>query len=83
MSIIKGLRMRITISTTGGSVSRGLDLLLALRRHEPQKAAVMLRELVAMGFTVEDLGISAAKVDRFVCGRPELRLIRGGKRSDS
>jgi hypothetical protein len=43
----------------------------------------MLRELVAMGFTVEDLGISAAKVDRFVRGRPELRLIRGGKRSDS
>jgi hypothetical protein len=43
----------------------------------------MLRQLVAMGFTVENLGLSTAEVDRFVHGRPTLRLIRGGKRSAS
>jgi hypothetical protein len=75
--------MPITISTKGGVRLRGLDLLLALRRLEPQKAAVVLRELVAMGFTVGDLGISVAEIDRFVHGRPALRLIRGGKRSGS
>jgi hypothetical protein len=75
--------MPITISTKGGVRLRGLDLLLALRRLEPQKAAVVLRELVAMGFTVGDLGISVAEIDRFVHGRPALRLIRGGKRSVS
>jgi len=75
--------MPITISTKGGVRLRGLELLLALRRREPQKAAVMLRELVAMGFTVEDLGLSVAEVDRFVRGRPALRIIRGGKRSDT
>ena len=75
--------MPITISTNGGVRLRGLELLLALRRHEPQKAAVMLRELVAVGFTVEDLGLSVAEIDRFVGGRPALRIIRGGKRSDT
>ena len=72
--------MPITISNTGGVRSRALDLLLAVRRHEPQKAADMLRELVALGLTVENLGLSAA--DR-MHGRPELRIIRGGKMSDS
>jgi hypothetical protein len=73
--------MPITISNTGGVRSRALDLLLAVRRHEPQKAADMLRELVALGFNVENLGLSAA--DRLMHGRPELRTIRGGKMSDS
>jgi hypothetical protein len=42
-----------------------------------------LRELVATGFSLEDLGLTAAEVDRFGHGRPGLRLIRGRKKNGS
>jgi hypothetical protein len=36
-----------------------------------------------MGFSLEDLGVSAAEIDRFRHARPNLRLIRGRKKNGS
>lgn len=71
------------ISSRDGVHLRAVDLVAALRRYGPTKMTLALRELVATGFSLEDLGLTAAEVDRFGHGRPGLRLIRGRKKNGS
>ena len=60
---------------------RAVDLLRALRRYGPTKTTLVLRELVAMGFSLAALGLREAEVDRFGHARHNLRLICGRKKN--
>jgi hypothetical protein len=60
---------------------RAIELLHTLRRYGPTKTTLVLRELVDMGFSLEDLGLSAAEVERFRHTRADLRLVRGSRKN--